>query len=269
MIKRTLTGAVVLVFVYAWLFFSHIPLVLHIGTLALGVWAVFEILRIYKTNKPKNCYYVMTVSVLLLILPIPQYEYWMMLILSVALIFFGIMMASKEQIKEFNFTFATVVGIVIVLLFKAIPTLREWDNGFYYLTFAVTACFVTDVAALLFGKAFGSHKLCPKISPKKTVEGAIGGLTCTVIIALIATILLQKYAGLHFDIITLVIWAALVSIIGQFGDLCMSVVKRIAGVKDFGNLLPGHGGILDRFDSHMFAVAFTLVFCALGGGFIY
>ena len=268
MIKRTLTGAVVLVFVYAWLFFSHIPLVLHIGTLALGVLAIFEILRICKTDKPKNCYYVMTVSVLLLILPIPQYEYLMILILPVALFLFGLMMADKEKIKEFNFTFATV-SIVAVLLFKSIPTLRNLDNGLYYLTFAVTACFVTDIAALLFGKAFGSRKLCPKISPKKTVEGAIGGLTCTVIIAMIAAILLQKYAGLYFDIITLVIWAILVSIVGQFGDLCLSVVKRAAGVKDFGNLLPGHGGILDRFDSHMFAVAFTLVFCALGGGFIY
>ena len=220
---------------------------IHTGDyIGLGILAVFEILRICKTDKPKNCYYVMTVSVLLLILPIPQYEYVMMLILPVALILFGFMMAGKEQIKEFNFTFATVVSIVAVLLFKSVPTLRNLDNGFYYLTFAVTACFVTDVAALLFGKAFGSRKLCPNISPKKTVEGAIGGLTCTVIIALIAAILLQKYAGLHFDIITLVIWAILVSIVGQFGDLCMSVVKRVAGVKDFGNLLPGHGGILDR-----------------------
>ena len=269
MIKRTLTGAVVLVFVYAWLFFSHIPPILHIGTLALGVLAIFEILRICKTDKPKNCYYVMTVSVLLLILPIPQYEYLMMLILPVALFLFGSMMVGKEQIKEFNFTFATVVSIVAVLLFKSVPTLRDLDNGFYYLTFAVTACFVTDIAALLFGKAFGTRKLCPKISPKKTVEGAVGGVICTVLVAAIAAVLLDKYEVLRFDTTSLIIWSVLVSIIGQFGDLCMSVVKRVAGVKDFGNLLPGHGGILDRFDSHMFAVAFTLVFCALGGGFIY
>ncbi len=268
MIKRTLTGAVILVFVYAWLFFSHIPAILHIGTIILGILAAFEIFRICKTDKPKNSYYAMLISVLLLILPIPQYEYLMMLILPVALMLFGLMMAKKEQIQEFNVTFATVVSITVTLLFKAISTLRALDNGFYYLTFAVTACFITDVAALLFGRAFGSRKLCPNISPKKTVEGAVGGVACTVIIAMIAAILLQRFAELHFDVITLVIWSILVSVVGQFGDLCMSVVKRIAGVKDFGNLLPGHGGILDRFDSHMLAIPFTLAFCALTGGFI-
>ena len=268
MIKRTLTGAVILVFVYAWLFFSHIPVVLHIGTILLGILAAFEIFRICKTDKPKNSYYAMLISVLLLVLPIPQYEYLMMLILPIALMLFGLMMAKKEQIQEFNVTSATVVGITVILLFKAIPTLRIWENGVYYLTFAVTACFVTDVAAFSFGKAFGSRKLCPKISPKKTVEGAVGGVACTVIIAMIAAILLQKFGELHFDVITLVIWSILVSAVGQFGDLCMSVVKRIAGVKDFGNLLPGHGGILDRFDSHIFAIAFTLVFCTMTGGFI-
>lgn len=269
MIKRTLTGAVILVFVYAWLFFSHIPVALHIGTILLGILAAFEIFRICKTDNPKNIYYAMLISVLLLILPIPQYEYIMTLILPIALMLFGLMMAMKEQIREFNATFATVICITVILLFKAIPTLRELDNGFYYLTFAVTACFVTDVAAFLFGRAFGSRKLCPKISPKKTVEGAVGGVACTVIIAMIAAILLQRFGEIYFDVITLVIWSILVSIIGQFGDLCMSVVKRIAGVKDFGNLLPGHGGILDRFDSHMFAIAFTLVFCTLTGGFMH
>ena len=268
MIRRTITGAIVVVLVYAWLFLSHIPLVIHIGTVILGILAVFEIFRICKTDKLKHCYAAMMLSVLLLILPIPQYEYVMMLILPVALILFGFMMAGKEQIRDFNTTLATVVSIAVVLLFKAIPLLREWDNGFYYLTFAVTACFVTDVAALLFGKAFGSRRLCPKISPKKTVEGAVGGVICTVLVAAIAAVLLDKYEILRFDTTSLIIWSVLVSVVGQFGDLCMSVVKRIAGVKDFGNLLPGHGGILDRFDSHMTAIAFTLTFCALTGGFI-
>ena len=268
MIKRTLTGAVVLVFVYAWLFLSHIPLVLHIGMLVLGVLAIFEILRICKVDKPKKCYFIMPLSVLLLMLPTSSYEYLMMLILPFVLILFGWMMAGRGQIREFNFTLATVVSVAVTLLFKAIPTLRNLDNGFYYLTFAVTACFVTDVAALLFGKALGKHKLCPKISPKKTVEGAVGGLLCTVSVVMLVAILLKKYAGLHFDLTKLIIWAVLVSLIGQFGDLCMSTVKRVAGVKDFGHLLPGHGGVLDRFDSHMFAIPFTLVFCVSTGGFV-
>lgn len=268
MIKRTLTGAVVVVLVYVWLFFSHIPPVLHIGTLILGVLAMFEILRICKTDKPRICYAAILILVLLLILPISQYEYWMMLIFPIALLLFGFMMVRREQLQEFNTALATVVSVAVILLFKAIPTLRNLDNGFYYLTFAITACFVTDIAALLFGKALGKHKLCPKISPKKTVEGAVGGVICTVLVATIAAVLFDKYEILRFDTTSLIIWSVLVSVVGQFGDLCMSVVKRIAGVKDFGNLLPGHGGILDRFDSHMFAVAFTLVFCALGGGFV-
>ena len=268
MIKRTLTGAVILVFVYAWLFFSHIPLVLHIGTLVLGILAVLEIIRICRTDRPRFCYAAMPISVLLLILPIPQYKYVMILILPVVLILFGFMMAKKEQLREFNAALATVVCVAVILLFKAIPTLRNLDNGSYYLTYTVIFCFVTDIAAFLFGKAFGSRKLCPKISPNKTIEGAVGGLSCTVIIAMITAILLQKYAGLHFDFVLLLIWSLLVSIVGQFGDLCMSTVKRIADVKDFGNLLPGHGGILDRFDSHMFAIPFTLLFCVFTGGFI-
>ncbi len=268
MIKRTLTGAVILVFVYAWLLFSHIPIVLYIGTLILSALAVLEIMRICRTDNHKVLYGTIVIYALLLLLPIPRYEYPMMLIFPAALIMFGFMMADKEKFRIFNPAFAIVVSITVILLFKAIPTLRSMDNGFYYLTFAVTSCFVTDIAAFLFGRAFGSHKLCPKISPKKTVEGAIGGAACAVIISMLAAVILHRLAKLHFSVIVLVIWAVLVSVIGQLGDLCMSVVKRIAGVKDFGALLPGHGGILDRFDSHVLAIPFTLVFCVLTGGFI-
>lgn len=269
MLIRTITGAIIAILIYLWLFFSHIPVVLYAGMIILCMLALLEVYRICQTDKPHTIYISFIVSVTLLILPIPNYEYILMLVLPIAILAFVMMMVYMDKIEGLRGEYSIAIGIVIVLLFKSIPYLREWDNGFYYLTFAVTACFATDIAALLFGKAFGSHKLCPKISPKKTVEGAIGGVACTVIIAMIAAILLHKFGELNFDVITLVIWSILVSVVGQFGDLCMSVVKRIAEVKDFGNLLPGHGGILDRFDSHMFAVAFTLIFCALGGGFIY
>ena len=268
MIKRTLTGAVILVFVYTWLFFSHIPAVLHIGIVILGFLAAFEILRICKPHSKKERWITLLFSAALLVLPIPKYEYFMLLIFFVAVILFAVMMAMKDNIKEFNIKIAAAVSITVVLLFKAIPELRERDNGFYYLTFAVTACFVTDVAAFLFGKAFGKRRLCPRISPNKTVEGAFGGVVCTMLVIAIVTNFLGKYGLMHFNTAALIIWSVLISIIGQFGDLCMSAVKRIAGVKDFGRLLPGHGGILDRFDSHVFAVAFTLVFCVLGGEFI-
>ena len=268
MIKRTLTGAVIVAIIYAWLLFSYIPAVLYIGTAFLCMLALFEIYRSCSIDKPHTIYISMILSALLLILPIPNYEYMMMLILPVAMILFGIMMALMERIRDIKGWKSIALGFAVVLLFKAIPSLRDRENGLYYLTFAVTACFVTDIAALLFGKAFGTHKLCPKISPKKTVEGAIGGVICTVLITVIVAVFLEKLGIFCFDMGTLVVWSILVSVVGQFGDLCMSVVKRIAGVKDFGNLLPGHGGILDRFDSQMYAVAFTLVFCELTGGFI-
>ena len=269
MLIRTITGAFVAILIYLWLFFSHLPAVLYAGMIILCVLALFEVYRICQTDKPHMIYISFIASVALLIIPFPSYEYILMLVLPIAILAFAAMMLFMDKIDGLRSEYSIAIGIVIVLLFKSVPYLREWDNGFYYLTFAVTACFVTDIAALLFGKAFGSHKLCSKISPKKTVEGAVGGVICTVLVAAIAAVLLDKYEILRFDTTSLIIWSVLVSVVGQFGDLCMSVVKRIAGVKDFGNLLPGHGGILDRFDSHMFAVAFTLVFCAIGGGFIY
>lgn len=269
MLIRTITGAFVAILIYLWLFFSHLPAVLYAGMIILCVLALFEVYRICQTDKPHMIYISFIASVALLIIPFPSYEYILMLVLPIAILAFAAMMLFMDKIEGLRGEYSIAIGIAIVLLFKSVPYLREWDNGFYYLTFAVTACFVTDIAALLFGKAFGSHKLCPRISPKKTVEGAVGGVICTMLVATLAAVLLDKYEILYFDTTSLLIWSVLVSVVGQFGDLCMSVVKRIAGVKDFGNLLPGHGGILDRFDSHMFAVAFTLVFCALGGGFIY
>ncbi len=117
MIKRMLTGGIVVACVYTWLFFSYIPAVLHIGALVLGGLATFEISRICSTREMITRLIMTVLSVLLLILPIPYYEYSMMLIFPFALIFFGFMMVRREQIREFNVTMAFVVSITVAALF--------------------------------------------------------------------------------------------------------------------------------------------------------
>ena len=106
-----------------------------------------------------------------------------------------------------------------------------------------TARYASDVGAFLIGRRFGKHKLAPSISPGKTVEGALGGWLCAIAMAgLIGT-------GLGLDLGVAALLGALVGVLSQVGDLCESALKRDLGVKDFGGLLPGHGGVLDRFDS--------------------
>ena len=108
--------------------------------------------------------------------------------------------------------------------------------------------------------AFGKHKMSPNISPKKTVEGAIGGLIFSLILNAVAMILYNRLADFKMDefAVTVLLAACLpVSFLGMMGDLSASVLKRNFGVKDFGKIFPGHGGVMDRFDSSMFTLPMT------------
>lgn len=120
--------------------------------------------------------------------------------------------------------------------------------GLGYVLFMFLLVIMTDVGCYYFGRNFGKHKLAPVISPNKTIEGAIGGAICTIIGAFIIAyfIKLPWYHALIAGI--------LVTIFAQIGDLCESLMKRDAGVKDSGDLLPGHGGFLDRTDSYIFTI---------------
>jgi len=106
---------------------------------------------------------------------------------------------------------------------------------------------------------------------KRTITGALitaAVYICGTLVLVIVALCMDATDHLVFDYTRLCIYGILASVVGEFGDLAMSSIKRVCKVKDFGNLLPGHGGILDRFDSHIFAAAFTLVFCNITGGFI-
>ncbi|MBQ8214245.1 MAG: CDP-archaeol synthase [Clostridia bacterium] len=119
---------------------------------------------------------------------------------------------------------------------------------------------VTDTFAYFCGMLFGrggKHKLIPDVSPKKTVEGSIGGTVFCILAMVIFGIIINSIADLRANYIVLIGAGLLASIVSQIGDLCMSVIKRTYGIKDYGKLFPGHGGVLDRFDS-VLAVAIVL-----------
>lgn len=109
---------------------------------------------------------------------------------------------------------------------------------------------------ILAGRAFGKHKLTT-ISPKKSVEGSIGGTIGAIIIALVYTFVLQKYVNLEISYVLVAVATCVLSILSQVGDLAASSIKREMEVKDYGNLLPGHGGMLDRIDSLIFIAPFA------------
>ena len=122
------------------------------------------------------------------------------------------------------------------------------NAGLGYVIFMFLLVIITDVGCYYFGRNFGKHKLAPVISPNKTIEGSIGGAVC----ALIGGFIIAYFIKLPWY--HTIIAALLVTTFAQIGDLCESLLKRDAGVKDSGNLLPGHGGFLDRTDSYVFTI---------------
>lgn len=149
----------------------------------------------------------------------------------------------------------------IMILFRDIyvpfSSLSDKAEGVFLILFGLFAAWFSDIFALFAGMAFGKHKLCPDISPKKTVEGAIGGVIGALVLNILLLLVFRKFffsiEGKQFFSYYFVIPVSiLLSIISIFGDLAASTIKRNFGVKDFGKLLPGHGGIMDRFDSCLF-----------------
>ena len=144
-------------------------------------------------------------------------------------------------------------GVAIPLALGALLRLRMLPYGGGMVLIPLVAAFCSDSAALFAGMAFGKHKLAPRVSPKKTVEGAVGGLLGGMLGMVIFRIIFHLCTLQPLHIGWCVVLGLVGAVMGQLGDLSFSVIKRQQGIKDYGRLLPGHGGVLDRFDSVIFA----------------
>lgn len=145
-------------------------------------------------------------------------------------------------------------------LFSYAFLLRHLDHGFFYLLLAFLLAWATDIGAYAFGRMFGKHKLAPALSPNKTKEGALGGILSSLVVSVIAFMIVP---GVESTVAQAAILGVLASIAGQLGDLVASAIKRQTGIKDFGNLLPGHGGVLDRFDSFLLVAPLVYYYLVL------
>jgi phosphatidate cytidylyltransferase len=163
----------------------------------------------------------------------------------------------KSDSSVWEIVFKQVVGIIYIPLFLSyIVLIRNGDNGVLWIFLLLSVVFMGDTGAYYLGSYFGKHKLCPAISPNKTVEGALGGLAATLGSgALIKTFFLPLLPwGLS------VLFFISIGLAGQVGDLFESQIKRVAHIKDSGAILPGHGGILDRIDAVLFAAPVAYIF---------
>lgn len=160
-------------------------------------------------------------------------------LIAVVLILYNHKTFTLEKIVCFS-VFPTFLSYA----FSMLGGIIQYDSGIYYLLLLINFASICDTGAYFTGVTIGKHKLCPEISPKKTVEGAIGGIVLSLIVSL-ALVLIFKSP----HIIKTLLFTVPLCIVGMSGDLFASAIKRNVGLKDYADLIPGHGGILDRFDS--------------------
>lgn len=229
--------------------------IFYIALCIITVIGLYEYFCAVDRASSKPMKYMGILSGLLLLLLIMDKTNHHLIAPFITLIIF-ILLAIPVFNRMYNFTGAgiTIVGIFYVPLFfgylyliRAIPA-----TGVYLIWFVFIISFLSDTFAYFIGRSFGKTKLCPKVSPKKTVEGAVGGIVASTIGCTVYGMVLNSYSITGIPIVHLILMGIIGSIISIIGDLAASSIKRNVGVKDYGNIMPGHGGVLDRFDSILF-----------------
>ena len=175
---------------------------------------------------------------------------------SILLILFAQVIATdmKTTFKDMAYTFFGICYIPVFIMFLSL--INAMNNGKILLVYVLMASWGTDVFAYTMGCKFGKHKFS-KVSPKKSIEGCIAGTLGAVLIMTVYTLILNNYFSFEYSYFMIVILGVVLSLIGQIGDFAASCIKRYVDIKDYGNLLPGHGGMLDRIDSVLFIAPFA------------
>jgi len=270
--KRVLFALVGAPLTIALIYFGGWILATALGAIAaIGAWELYRMAREAGYEPMENAGIVLAAIVPLMV-HATYLGVFRVTITVAALLFLaltaGVIWARGTQRKPLVSLAITVVGVIYPALVTYMYPIRYHDYaidaraGTFLLMLPIALTWATDTGAYFVGRSMGRHKLIPSVSPAKTIEGAVGGVAIAILAAWLYVIfLLRPFAHLSMRPVGLTVFAIIVSCTGQIGDLAESLFKRDAGVKDSSRLLPGHGGILDRFDSLLFVlpVAYVLL----------
>lgn len=248
---RTITAVIALLLFLPIVILGSWPLLILVYLMAIT--ALYEILKMNRIHIFSLPGILSLIALCMVLIPQESYspaiaDFQLEIIVGLALIMLSTTVVSKNRFNFVDMSFCVMAVAYIGIGFMYFFETRE--SGLIYILYALLIVWLTDTGAYLFGKSFGKRKLWPQISPNKTIEGSLGGTLVSVIIPVVFVM-----AGLMEGSLWLLIpFTIVLSIFGQMGDLVESALKRHFDVKDSGTFLPGHGGILDRFDSFIFVL---------------
>lgn len=267
--KQRITSAVTIIFFFAAivLFNRTFPLALNIAIALISVLSVFEIISAIGLTKNKVLLFpslVFSAVLPFIVDPVPQEAAYFIY----TIFMFGSLILYHEFITFRELGVIYSMALMIPTSLETIINLRACgaSHGMFYVIIAISSAWIADTGAFIAGSLFGKHKLCPNISPKKTVEGVIGGFILNIFAMILFGYLFQviyynNTVTVSFLSLTLIGFFG--TIISVLGDLSFSLIKRSCHIKDFSEIIPGHGGILDRFDSVVFEAPFVFLLVQL------
>ncbi len=259
MLTRIVSALIGLVLLFVVMFSERA--VLSAAVLIVSSIALFEVYHAYQFHKIKLLWVLgVLVSVAFSFGDYLQKQTILLFSFCFLLLIVLFLLARHETFSSKDVGVYVLVTLVISFAFANIGYLRRMENGAFYIWLPFIVAWCSDSAAYFAGRFLGKHKLCEKISPKKTVEGAIGGVAGSVIGLFIYQAILWHGFQIPTNSWLLAVMGVFGSVCSQIGDLFASVLKRENEIKDFGNIMPGHGGILDRFDSLILTTPFVFLF---------
>lgn len=265
MLTRTIVGVIFAV-VYLTFLVVLPPVWLAVALAGVVALASYELLRAVKAATHLYMYWITALSAA--VIPFGFWAeagsvttYGAALFLMVSLFFTAIRHFDdgEKTVHYEQLMICLFGGLLVPVCLSALVQLRCMENGRFLVLIPVICASITDVGAYFVGMFLGRHRGVTKVSPNKSLEGYIGGILVGCLVLMLYALVLQRFVGLEVSLPIMALYGLVGSAVTELGDLSFSLIKRQCGVKDYGDLLPGHGGMMDRFDSTVFSAPTILV----------